>query len=40
MHEQTTKGIDKMNICIGRFGVGIGWRKYLNECTPFGYVSL
>ncbi len=22
------------------FGVHIGWRKYLYECTPFGYVNL
>ncbi len=22
------------------YGVPIGWRKYLNECTPFGYVSV
>ncbi len=28
------------NICISVIGVRIGWRKYLNECTPFGYVSL
>ncbi len=40
MHEQTTKGFDKMNIYISRFGVRIGWRKYLNKFTPFGYVSL
>ncbi len=40
MHEHTTKGFGKMNICMNRFGVRIGWRKYLNECTPFGYVSL
>ncbi len=30
MHEQTTKGFAKMNICKSRF----------NECKPFGYVSL
>ncbi len=30
----------KMNICMSRFGVRIGWRKYLYECTPFGYVNL
>ena len=30
MHEQTTIG----------FGVYIWGRKYLNECTPSGYVSL
>ena len=35
-----TKGFDKMNICISRFGIRIGWRKYLIECTPFVYVSL
>ena len=40
MHEQTTKGFRKMNISTSIFGVRIGWRKYLNECTPFGYVSL
>ncbi len=39
MQEQTTKGLDKMNICMNRFGVHIEWRKYLNECVPFGYVS-
>ncbi len=40
MHEQTTKGFYKMNICISRFGVRSGWTKYLNEFMPFGYVSL
>ncbi len=30
----------KMNICMSRFGVRIGWRKYLYECTPFGYLNL
>ncbi len=40
MHEQTTKGFGKMNICITRFGMRIGDRKYLNEYTPFGSVSL
>ncbi len=40
MHEQTTKGFGKMNICIVRFGIRIGDRKYLNEYTPFGSVSL
>ncbi len=40
MHEQTTKGVGKMNICMGRFGTRIGDRKYLNEYTPFGSVSL
>ncbi len=40
MHEQTTKGFGKMNICITRFGICIGDRKYLNEFTPFGSVSL
>ncbi len=25
---------------MNRFGVRIEWRKYLYECTPFGYVSL
>ena len=29
-----------MNICITRFGIHIGDRKYLNEYTPFGSVSL
>ncbi len=29
-----------MNICITRFGIRIGDRKYLNEYTPFGSVSL
>ncbi len=27
-------------ISMNRFGVRIEWRKYLNECTPSGYVSL
>ncbi len=40
MHEQTTKEFGKMNICMSIFGVRIGWRNYLNACTPFGYVSL
>ncbi len=40
MHEQTTKRIGKMNICMGRFGIHIGGGKYLNEHTPFGSVSL
>ena len=40
MHEQTTKEFGKMNICITRFGIHIGDRKYLNEYTPFGSVSL
>ncbi len=40
MHEQTTKGFGKMNICITRFGIRIGDRKYLNEYTPIGSVSL
>ena len=31
MHEQTTKEFGKMNICITRFGIRIGDRKYLNE---------
>ncbi len=35
-----TKGVGKMNICMGRFGIPIGDRKYLNEYTPFGSVSL
>ncbi len=29
-----------MNICITKFGIRIGDRKYLNEYTPFGSVSL
>ncbi len=40
MHEQITKGFGIMNICISRFGIRIGDRKYLNEYTPFGSVSL
>ncbi len=40
MHEQITKEFGKMNIRLSRFGVRIGWRKYLYECTPFGYVNL
>ena len=28
------------SICITRFGIHIGDRKYLNEYTPFGSVSL
>ncbi len=40
MHEQITKEFGKRNICVSRFGVRIGWRKYLYECTPFGYVNL
>ncbi len=40
MHEQITKEVGKMNICMSRFGVRIGWRKYMYECTPFGYVNL
>ncbi len=40
MHEQKTKGVGKMNICMSRFGIRIGDRKYLNEYTPFGSVSL
>ena len=40
MHEQITKEFVKMNICMSRFGVRTGWRKYLYECTPFGYVNL
>ena len=40
MHEHTRKGFGKMNICMSIFGIRIGWRKYLNEYTPFGYVSL
>ncbi len=40
MHEQTTTGFGKINICITRFGICIGDMKYLNEYTPFGSVSL
>ncbi len=40
MHEQKTKGVGKMNICMSRIGITIGDRKYLNEYTPFGSVSL
>ncbi len=32
--------IGQMNICITRFGIRIGDRKYLNEYTPVGSVSL
>ncbi len=39
MHEQITKGFGIINICISRFGIRIGDRKYLNEysfwkCMP------
>ncbi len=40
MHVQITKGFGIMNTCIIRFGIRIGDRKYLNEYTPFGSVSL
>ncbi len=40
MYEQITKGFGIMNTCISRFGIRIGRRKYLNEYTPFGSVSL
>ncbi len=31
----------KMSPPLGPFyGVRIGWRKYLYECTPFAYVNL
>ena len=40
MHEQTTKGLGKINICITRFGIRIEGRKYLNEYAPFESVSL
>ncbi len=40
MHEQITKGFGIMNTCISRFGIRIGDRKYPNEYTPFGSVSL
>ena len=36
----STKEFDKMNICIPRFGIRIEDRKYFNEYTPFGSVSL
>ncbi len=39
MHEQI-KGFGIINTCISRFGIHIGWRKYLNEYTPFTSVSL
>ncbi len=29
-----------MNICMSRIDVRIGWRKYLYECIPSGYVNL
>ena len=32
--------VGKMDICITWFGIHIGDRKYLNEYTPFGSVSL
>ena len=33
--------VDKYAWAGGKeFGVRIGWRKYLYECTPFGYVNL
>ncbi len=35
-----TKGFGIMNSCISRFDMRIGDRKYLNEYTPFGSVSL
>ena len=40
MYEQTTKEFGKMNTCISKFGIRIGRRKYLNEYTPFGSLSL
>ena len=40
LHVQITKGFCIMNTCISRFGICIGDRKYLNEYTPFGSVSL
>ncbi len=44
VHEQITKGFGIMNTCISRVnarvGIRIGDRKYLNEYTPFGSVSL
>ncbi len=40
MHEERIKEFGKMNICITRFGIRTGDRKYLNEYTPFGSVSL
>ncbi len=40
MHEQITNGFGIMNTCISRFGIRIGDRKYLNEFTPVGSVSL
>ncbi len=40
MHEEITKGFGIMNTCISIFGIHIGDRKYLNEYTPFGSVSL
>ncbi len=40
MHEQITKEFGIMNTCISRFGIRIGDRKYLNDYTPFGSVSL
>ncbi len=40
MHGQITKGFGIMNTCISRFGIHIGDRKYLNEYTHFGSVSL
>ncbi len=40
MHICITKEFGIMNTCISRFGIRIGDRKYLNEYTPFGSVSL
>ncbi len=40
MHEQITREFGIMNICITRFGIRIGDRKYLDEYTLFGSVSL
>ncbi len=35
------KRIGEYAWAVGKeFGVRIGWRKYLYECTPFGYVNL
>ncbi len=30
IHEQITKGVGKMNICIGRFGIRIPVTKTIN----------
>ena len=36
----TLEGFGIMNVCINRFGIRIGDRRYLNEYTPFTSVNL